>query len=79
MGQNEVYDYLIKRRHEGRHEYISLRQLYDALLDMKTANRESRRSVWRSIRQLRKYGCVEIEGIGQFPCYIRAKLPNGKN
>jgi len=73
MAQDLVYKYLRSQRLAGNHEYLSIAQVYGALLDMKTADLPARRAIWKNIRQLKKYGYIEQQGVGGWPSYFRLK------
>lgn len=73
MGQNEVLEYLRKQRLTGNDKFLSIKEIYQGLLDMESADIPSRRAVWEDIRQLKRFGYLEIDGIGGWPSYIRLK------
>jgi hypothetical protein len=73
MVQNEVFDYLRTQRLKGNHNFFSMREIYDGLLDMKTADLCSRRRVWEGIRMLKKFNYIEVEGVGEWPSYMRLR------
>lgn len=79
MAQDDVYNFLRNRRLSGDDTYISIKQLYSSLLDMKGADMPSRRRVWESIKQLKKYDYIEVRGVGEWPSYIRLKNKHEKH
>ena len=73
MSQREVYDFLKTQRLSGNEKYFSIREVYNALIDMKRASIPERRGLWRQIKQLNKFGYLEKKGIGGWPSNFRLK------
>jgi hypothetical protein len=73
MAQNEVFEYLRNQRLKGNDEFISINEIYRGMIDMQRADAPCRRRVWHAIQQLRKFGYLEVSGVGGWPSYMRLK------
>jgi hypothetical protein len=73
MPQIDVYEFLRSERIKGNDDFISIKKVYENVLDMKNASITQRRTVWRCVRQLRKYGYLEVRQLLNWPSYMRLK------
>jgi hypothetical protein len=74
MGQREVLEFLADQRRKGNHDFLSIKDVYRSIIDLESADRPSRRNVWRGIAILKKWDMLEVKGVGEWPSYFRLKI-----